>query len=60
MNKYVAYKDLPKCCIGCPNRDSDSQDEYSPSYHYCTKNLILPTKKHTCSVKDKQLMERTK
>lgn len=57
----VLWRDLPECCKGCTHRESDSKDEYSPIYHYCVKNLFLPTKSGKCKKRDSGIneLERT-
>lgn len=44
MAVYCKSHELPGCCANCKHHDYDSQDEYSPNYHYCNLALILPTK----------------
>lgn len=46
--KCVRWERLPDCCRKCLNHESDAQDEYSPSYHYCTLNLIIPAMGGQC------------
>lgn len=50
-NHWCGVNDIPECCKGCIELDSDSKDEYSPYGYYCCKNLFLPTRKQTCKRK---------
>ena len=49
MQKACKWSEFPKCCKGCEYHDFDSRDDYSPSYYYCTMELILPMKKQSCN-----------
>lgn len=44
----IGYGQEPDCCSKCKNLESDSNDEYSPNYYYCTLGMKIPTKKLTC------------
>lgn len=56
----VRWDKLPEVCKGCRFHDSDSSDEYSHNYHFCTKGLFLPTKSNQCKVKNKYKSQLTK
>ena len=49
---------MPNCCYGCPFRGTDYNEYTDTNSEYCERNLILPTKKQSCKVKDKAFLRR--
>lgn len=58
MNHYTDCDNLPTCCRNCCHLESDSRDEYSPTFFYCEKNLFMPTKKQTCKKQRRRSVPR--
>lgn len=47
-NKYCSSEEIPECCTECDHIDSDSKDDNSPYFYYCTMGMCLPFNKQTC------------
>jgi len=41
-------KDVPNCCLGCDNLESDYSEMTDTTWYFCRLNLIFPVKKNNC------------